>query len=140
MHIKYSNKRRVRRRHLYYFNNNYIGLFKSIDALLSTVLQEQLISDHTTSYFTVLRNPFKNCIILGNCQRSNLIQSVSVYNNQTSGSTLDDATYARRVASTGVLQGDAANANVRPARYACTPTSQNIFISKSSKVTDGTDA
>jgi hypothetical protein len=25
------------------------------------------------------------------------------------------------VARTGVLQGEAANANVRPARYACTP-------------------
>ena len=35
--------------------------------------------------------------------------------------TLEVATYPRRVARTGVLQGDAANANVRPARYACTP-------------------
>lgn len=46
------------------------------------------------------------------------VYTVSIYYNQTSRSTLDDATYARRVASTGVLQGDAANANVRPARYA----------------------
>jgi hypothetical protein len=35
--------------------------------------------------------------------------------------TLEVATYPRRVARTGVLQGDAANANVSPARYACTP-------------------
>lgn len=28
-------------------------------------------------------------------------------------------TYAKSVASTGVLQGDAARANVRPAAYAC---------------------
>jgi hypothetical protein len=39
------------------------------------------------------------------------------------GSTLDAATYPRRVARTGVLQGEAANANVSPARYACTPNS-----------------
>ena len=38
--------------------------------------------------------------------------------------TLEVATYPRRVARTGVLQGDAANANVRPARYACTPDNQ----------------
>lgn len=31
-------------------------------------------------------------------------------------STLDAATYPRRVANTGVLHGDAAKANVRPAR------------------------
>jgi hypothetical protein len=36
------------------------------------------------------------------------------------------ATYPRRVARTGVLQGDAANANVRPARYACTPENNTI--------------
>lgn len=35
--------------------------------------------------------------------------------------TLDVATYPRRVARTGVLQGEAANANVSPAKYACTP-------------------
>lgn len=35
--------------------------------------------------------------------------------------TLDAATYPSRVASTGVLQGDAANANVRPAKYAWMP-------------------
>lgn len=33
-------------------------------------------------------------------------------------STLVEATYPSKVASTGVLQGDAANANVSPARYA----------------------
>ena len=38
--------------------------------------------------------------------------------------TLDAATYPRSVARTGVLQGDAANANVRPAKYACTPESK----------------
>ena len=38
--------------------------------------------------------------------------------------TLEVATYPRRVARTGVLQGEAANANVRPARYACTPDNQ----------------
>lgn len=30
-----------------------------------------------------------------------------------------ELTYARRVASTGVLQGEATKAKVRPARYAC---------------------
>ena len=44
--------------------------------------------------------------------------------------TLEVATYPRRVARTGVLQGDAANANVRPARYACTPDNQ-IQLGKS---------
>lgn len=34
----------------------------------------------------------------------------------TSASTLEDATYPSRVASTGVLQGDAANAKVSPAK------------------------
>jgi hypothetical protein len=40
------------------------------------------------------------------------------------------------VARTGVLQGDAANANVRPARYACTPANylqiQILFVTKAS--------
>lgn len=39
--------------------------------------------------------------------------------------TLEVATYPRSVARTGVLQGDAANANVSPARYACTPESSS---------------
>lgn len=43
-------------------------------------------------------------------------------------STLDVATYARSVASTGVLQGEAANAKVKPAKYACTPNISNILI------------
>lgn len=37
---------------------------------------------------------------------------------------MDAATYPRRVARTGVLHGEAANANVSPARYACTPKSR----------------
>jgi hypothetical protein len=41
--------------------------------------------------------------------------------NESITHTLEVATYPRRVARTGVLQGDAANANVRPARYACAP-------------------
>jgi len=40
------------------------------------------------------------------------------------------ATYPRRVARTGVLQGDAANANVRPARYACTPGNNATKVKK----------
>lgn len=36
-------------------------------------------------------------------------------------STPEAATYPSKVARTGVLQGDAAKANVSPARYACTP-------------------
>lgn len=40
--------------------------------------------------------------------------------------TLDVATYPRRVASTGVLHGEAAKANVSPARYACTPACQGF--------------
>jgi hypothetical protein len=50
--------------------------------------------------------------------------------------TLEEATYPRRVARTGVLQGDAANANVRPARYACTPANYSqikiLFATKAS--------
>lgn len=46
--------------------------------------------------------------------------------------TLEVATYPRMVARTGVLQGDAANANVRPARYACTP--DNKIQSGKSKI------
>jgi hypothetical protein len=42
----------------------------------------------------------------------------------------------RRVARTGVLQGDAANANVRLARYACTPANYSqikiLFVTKAS--------
>lgn len=37
------------------------------------------------------------------------------------GSTLVEATYPSKEASTGVLQGDAASANVSPAKYAWTP-------------------
>lgn len=40
-------------------------------------------------------------------------------------STLVEATYPSKVASTGVLQGDAANANVSPAKYAWTPYNIN---------------
>jgi len=40
---------------------------------------------------------------------------------------LDVATYPRRVANTGVMQGEAAKANVSPARYACTPNMSNLF-------------
>lgn len=43
-------------------------------------------------------------------------------NHQTFEFTLDVATYPSRVASTGVLHGEAAKANVSPARYACTPS------------------
>lgn len=41
--------------------------------------------------------------------------------------TLDAATYPKSVASTGVLQGEAARAKVKPAKYACTP---EIWISR----------
>ena len=44
-------------------------------------------------------------------------------------STLEVATYPNSVARTGVLHGEAAKANVSPARYACTP-----YISNCSKV------
>lgn len=37
------------------------------------------------------------------------------------GITFEVATYASRVAKTGVLHGDAAKANVSPAKYAWTP-------------------
>jgi hypothetical protein len=53
------------------------------------------------------------CWILNNCNK--LLTTEAIYH------TLEVATYPRRVARTGVLQGDAANANVGPARYACTP-------------------
>lgn len=36
-------------------------------------------------------------------------------------STFVEATYPSKVARTGVLHGDAANANVSPAKYAWTP-------------------
>lgn len=41
--------------------------------------------------------------------------------NGTYFSTLEAATYANRLASTGVLHGEAAKANVSPAKYAWTP-------------------
>lgn len=43
-------------------------------------------------------------------------------------STLVEATYPSKVASTGVLQGDAANANVSPAKYAWTPDERGISV------------
>jgi hypothetical protein len=39
----------------------------------------------------------------------------------TREATNESITHTLVVARAGVLQGDAANANVRPARYACTP-------------------
>lgn len=52
-----------------------------------------------------------------------MLSQKNQYKNAKRGqtSTLVEATYPSKVASTGVLQGDAANANVSPARYAWTP-------------------
>lgn len=50
--------------------------------------------------------------------------------------TLDAATYPSKVASTGVLQGEAANAKVSPAKYACTPNNAVLFIIKTFKQPD----
>lgn len=50
-------------------------------------------------------------------------------------STLEAATYPSKVAKTGVLQGDAARANVSPAKYACTPDKSKWWQCSTGKLT-----